>query len=406
LHCLDLVRRRVVWTYGLPQPFPRAPSSAGRRAVAIAFRPWSSLLTSAGILERSRATGGVIFVGSRHVFVRARRELIALDARSGEPVWRLDGLRPQTRVLATDRIVYLLPPQKEKTVALRAEDGQPLTAPNLAESLARAVHMSGFELTVLTNENVKAGASGGLLQLRAVLKRLDVRNGRARWQRSFGWNDLAALLDRRHLCLLAPDGGVQRVDLVSGTCETLDALSLGPPQPETAERPESEPSSDGNRSASKGAALLHAATDRYLVADPDQFYIVVNHRQSTFFAQPLPSVRTHGYLFAYDRQTGRRLWSQPIEQQAMILERFDLSPYLVFAVQKPKQDGKLSYRSLALLFVDKRDGRRVLETQIPTYYSNFTSADISLAEQYVELRTYNERLRIVASPAPGKPPAE
>ncbi|NOX53082.1 MAG: PQQ-binding-like beta-propeller repeat protein, partial [Planctomycetes bacterium] len=406
LHSLDVPHRRVVWTFGLPDPLLRISASVGRRATAHAFSSWNSLMASAGLLERSRAERAVVFVGARHVCLRARRELIVLDVRTGEPVWRLQGLSPQTRLLATDSVVYLIPPERQKAAALRTDDGKPIPVRNLIELLTRALHMSGSEVTVFQTETASVSSSG-LPQRRATLKRIDVRSGRLRWRESFAWDLAVAPLDRRHLCVLSGDGSVERFDLVNGRREPLEALSLA------AVRSEASPDVAPNKTTSERlqrpaslAALLRTASDRYLVADPDQFYIVVNQRQSSFFSQPLPSVRTHGYLFAYDRHTGRRLWSQRVAQQALVLEQFDLSPYLVFAVQKPKQEGKLSYRSLGILFLDKRDGRAVVRVEVPTYYSNFTSVDVNVAEKYVELRTYNERLRIAASSAPVEPSAD
>ena len=51
--------------------------------------------------------------------------------------------------------------------------------------------------------------------------------------------------------------------------------------------------------------------------------------------------------------------------------------------------------SVNILVIDKRTGRKVLST-VDLSASNFRSLELNMAERYIELRSYNQRVRLIA----------
>jgi hypothetical protein len=51
---------------------------------------------------------------------------------------------------------------------------------------------------------------------------------------------------------------------------------------------------------------------------------------------------------------------------------------------------------MELLAIDKKSGRRLLDVPIPTNGGGFRSMNINLPDRYIELRSYNEIIRLEA----------
>ncbi len=76
-----------------------------------------------------------------------------------------------------------------------------------------------------------------------------------------------------------------------------------------------------------------------------------------------------------------------------MLERLAFSPYLVFSSRKFEQKGRLNLWSLQLMVIDKHTGAKLLDEK-STAQPGFRSLTISTVDRYIELRSYQERVRL------------
>ncbi|HEY2252469.1 MAG TPA: hypothetical protein VGH74_15455, partial [Planctomycetaceae bacterium] len=116
-------------------------------------------------------------------------------------------------------------------------------------------------------------------------------------------------------------------------------------------------------------------------------------QHANFYNEQVPSVRVNGVVLAIDLASGKQRWRQPVPGQNLMLERLAFSPYLVFASRKHEQKGQLPLWSLQLLVIDKQTGAKLLDEK-SSAQPGFRSMTISTADRYIELRSYQERVRL------------
>ena len=160
-----------------------------------------------------------------HAFIPLRNgELVAVDLRTGEPVWSVDQSVDRSPV-AGDRLVFVA--GDDQLIALRAGDGQPHWQLPLADRVAAPLLLNTGWLIVAT-------AAGELLALRA-------RDGREMWRRSLdstptvgpaiaGERLLVSLADGRIVTLALATGAVLWERELSGLPQgilPLDAVFVG-----------------------------------------------------------------------------------------------------------------------------------------------------------------------------------
>ncbi|HLJ40676.1 MAG TPA: hypothetical protein VKT50_04235, partial [Candidatus Acidoferrales bacterium] len=80
----------------------------------------------------------------------------------------------------------------------------------------------------------------------------------------------------------------------------------------------------------------------------------------------------------------------------LMLERMTFSPFLVFASRKFEQKGgkvPIHVWSLQLLAIDKLSGTKLLDEK-SSAQPGFRSINVNALERYVELRGFNDRMRL------------
>jgi len=146
-----------------------------------------------------------------------------------------------------------------------------------------------------------------------------------------------------------------------------------------------------------------------LFADPDRFYLFLDRDPSTpsssgTLRQPVynNSIRTHainGPLYAFDRITGKRLWSYGdglgiLENQMLILEQFSELPVIIFA--GPMQTQNNRQFTYPVVILEKARGRLILNRTIPYNGNFFHNINVNAKNGIIELNRFD--LRIVISP--------
>ncbi|MGL6094939.1 MAG: hypothetical protein ACRC7O_03930, partial [Fimbriiglobus sp.] len=144
-----------------------------------------------------------------------------------------------------------------------------------------------------------------------------------------------------------------------------------------------------------------AVVDPLLLADGERYYLFLN-RPADAAKNPqiyghtmVKSQRVNGGAYAFDRATGRQLWhteERQLENQSVIVERFDDLPVLIAAAQV-RDDGSQNF-VYRVVVIDKQLG---LLRHYRGYPQNgfFVSMTTDPKTRAIELWRYDLRLRIV-----------
>jgi outer membrane protein assembly factor BamB len=288
---------------------------------------------------------------------QGRRNLTVLDSLTGEVCWIYTGVRPSTHTLGGDEVVYLRPTDGQSPLALRASDGKRLDVKNLPETLNRAIHAvhDNFVLS-------------GLPEGKPGLRLFDPIAGRDLWTIALAKGAVMAMLENDRLAVLeAGDGKFGVIDLATG--KRHDMATIAPED-------------------------IKGKPEFYALSDNNHVYLLVNKGQNqNYYSEQVPFVRASGLVMSFDSASGKLRWKQPVQAQNLMLERMTFSPFLVFSSRKYEQKGKLNFWSLHLLAIDKYSGTKLLDEKSAAQ-PGFRSVTVSAAERYVELRSYNERVRL------------
>lgn len=358
IHGLSPVERKVLWTHplesrlGTQNYYGRNQNPIAPMQQATSFRN----RTSSGVNNNP----GMLGVANHQVVCYlGRRTLNVLDALSGEIRWTYYGVRPGSLVFGNEQLVFLRPADGSEALALRTLDGKPLKIPGLVGLLDRAVQVTDRGIVVAETSTVPPVVK---IRLHDPIAGKDV------WSADFPRGVLMSNLDQNQLALFDPAGKFSLLNLASGAVQNLGEIS---------------------------ADDLKARQEVIALADNVNVYLIINRSgNQNYYSEQVPFVRANGAIFAFDPRAGKLRWKQAVTGQNLVLERIDFSPFLLFATRKYEQKGNAPVWSLAVLAVDKTNGTKLLDVASPSQQPGFRSVTINAAERFVELRTYNERVRL------------
>lgn len=383
IHGLSPVERKVLWTRTLEQrPTPNYYYNHGGYGSS---PPMQSLgaygggmgLGRDGLRRRSRMhysqgmpqQAGLSFANTEIVGYQGRRTFTVLDAASGEVLWSHDRVRPGTRIIAGPEIVCIVPPNGQAAQILRAIDGQPVSStamgtssgPAGTESWRSVIDLVGARDLILT---VPEGNSS------TKVKRFDPVANREVWSVHLPRSAFYSLLENDWLAILQPDGWYKSLDLETGRLHTLVQVP-------SAERLNQN--------------------ELFSVIDYDNLYLIVNNQsnQNYYYNNGIPLVKASGVVYAIDLETRKLRWKQKVEGQNLLLERLDYLPALVFATQRYEQRNRMGYSAFYLQVLDKKTGQMLLKESSQSQ-NGFQALWLHPADQAIELRGYQERIRITA----------
>ena len=374
VHCLSPAERKVRWTKpldvrGRPAGYYRSPNVA-----RIQRMEQGNGVVSRSSLAQQSLTGGMLAAANAdYVCTCGRRRFTVLDTLTGEVRFHRDGLPQNSRIYGTDDVIYVVPQDGSQPVALRALDGKQLDVPDFTKLLAGAVHTVGNGFVLVESQVVEANIIASLFGqslTKTIVRLYDPLTRRESWKHELGGGTYLSLLPEGQLAVLKSDGALELIDLQTGAVKPIGTVD----------------SSD-----------LKSKTELYTVADDGRVYLFVNRKRSGshYYSSGLPSVRVNGLALAFDRSTGKQLWRQEVSGQNLILEQLDNLPILIFSARKYVRKGGAGYTLWSLTALDKRTGRKLIDVETPTN-SSFRWLDVNMVARYVDLRSYNERLRLTA----------
>ncbi|OYW24300.1 MAG: hypothetical protein B7Z55_02645, partial [Planctomycetales bacterium 12-60-4] len=376
LQILSPVRRELVWStsVGSSPDIEFQP----HRPVPSGLIDTSALDDNDGLFWtfRDNRQGRLAVCNHRAIGILGRRSLDVFDPQSGKLRWSHRNLPVNALVFGTEEAICVIDASNEQALVYRTRDGRPMVLPQFHQNLQQA-------LTLIDNDLIQVTRTSGLRLFNLAVGKVEVRRrnlvtGTDRWAVEFRPGTHLGCLGEDGLLAIGPkerksQGGqsVEFLDLRTGRRQMLDRLPF------------------------------HKNVDGFTpLIDRDRIYLLVNHGDygNYNYGDSLPSTRIHGTVFAWDRSSGRLLWSRKINDQNLILDRFEASPVLIFLARNWKQVGQATYTTLHLLALNKETGEPLHDSQTPSLFNGFHGIQLTEPEHEVELVSYNMRLRLTSAP--------
>lgn len=381
IHFLAPVERRVVWTRPVDATGLGGEYRAPHHGQTQPLRPGSQFAARYSLLSRSTQRGMLAAANTEYVCLYGRREFQVLDAETGEIRWKCSNVPQHTNIFGNEDVIYMIPPDRTNAAAFRASDGKRLEVDKLGDLLVTAVAVTPRGLVTVD------GVSGGILGIeapRTVVRLVDPVARKEFWKVEYPGGTKLSLLDDARILAISASGEIERIDLADG-----GILKFREKYP---------------------SAALRGPGDVYAITDRDRLFLLrsPNRRRPLEYPEGFRSTLTVGNeVFAFDARDGALLWQRSVSPHSLVLDSIQDSPMLTFVWRTLVSNKEFGHWSVHILVIDKRTGRQVLSTS-DMAASNFRTLELNMAERYIELRSYNQRLRLIAVNRPSAsatPPA-
>jgi outer membrane protein assembly factor BamB len=242
-------------------------------------------------------------------------------------LWTREGIRPGTELFGDSRFLYAVGPDEIDAVVFNAVDGTLLGSRRLPPKRQRKETIGSRIVT------------WGLSDNRQVLSLHDPWTGTDVWSHQFEDTADAVVIESDEALVLEPSGKVSCVTLADGNVRFVA-------------RAEAEPR----------LSRIHAIRSR------DEYVLIANEWAAapTGWGDPVTgAIPVQGRVYGYDRQTGKRLWTTPIERQGIDLRQPSQVPVLTFVCRfdQPRVNGPGIDTQQGLTILDKRNGRVVFDNR-------------------------------------------
>ena len=379
LHAISPLEKRVLWTKTLDN------SGEGSIQLRNDSRQLITPMTGPGrddsapslLLQRSMSMGNLNVIQPDYLCLYGRRTLSILDPRTGEQRWQRDALPVNAQVVGNRDAVFVTNSDRNDAVAYRIADGKSLDMPGLGRLLRNALLASGSSFLLFEQPGSAPLAAFGIRSSKStkyILRMYDPIARKTDWHLEYPAGTVVSPLGTSEVIVARADGQVERVNAATGKVSLMEAVPKSPGGP-------------------KRPGQLQ---EKYLLADDDRIYLIANEPdlKNHWFGESLASVRTHGTIYTYSRRDNRLLWSQPIDHQNLVVDRFSAMPVLLFVSRSLRQQ-RPDIGALNVKVLHKQTGRILLDTKIASTYSGFHALDVKPEVPSIELKSYNGRLRLL-----------
>lgn len=388
IHALQVLDNRVAWTYT-----PNVTGLAVSRLRSPARRSTSLFNDVAGFqrmfnLDSYTTPTGFLLAANEFVVLTYDEQLHALDPLTGDLLWSRDGLDRRVHAeLLDDQIVLI---QKGKAELLRVVDGQTLDVSLSKEMLDRSLTLTPDGCLRLTKHETEDHWTMSLESFDGT---------QTSWAVNIDADAKLLQLDAATVVIQDVDGRLATLNLHSGV---LTELGMIP------------------------GDLLKAQKRVYGYGDAENVYIMVAHGDGRSSYVSIPSLRASGTLLVYSRHSGF-LWSQSTEEltkqiqppevqlrleeeeakreeknkkpprswsMSLVIDELGDLPMLLFISDQPENRDRIYYRRLMMAGLDKQTGEIVFKWHRVSNSGGFSYFHVDTRDRYIDLRTYNERLRL------------
>ena len=308
---------------------------------------------------------------SECVVVRSQRRLQGLDPLTGEVLWKREGLPSQANFDATSELILVALPAQKKMELWSTWDGRSLNPDNWSAHAELATFFVENHLVEMARDKPKDLPQGQQLwQARHPV------TGQIRWKLPLPSGTTGAWLPGHQCVLMAPDFQLQLLDLRTGQVRSLGRLD---------------------------PADMKRMSDVVAVKTRETLYLIVNQKsrfQGELFPEDFATQRISGQLIALDLRRGEQRWKQAIANQYLATELLGEGPVCLLASRKFRQQAFEGQWTVHLEAYDAWTGQQVFKVE-SSVQAGYDDVSFNLPGRYVELRSYNERLRLMpVAPAP------
>lgn len=368
LNCYSVADRQILWTRSieLPEGYPHNRAQHGR-----------SLQPGTDWVRQMSGTpvNPVPVVQPDYLCLRGHKSLTVLDARSGRPRWTMSLSERNRRIIPVGSTLAFVQPDGKIDFACDALDGAPVALTESGDSWRHVLTMSDRQVVSVRTDPPLTEAEGSeqdKASRRLFVECRTLAGGDVLWSQEFDAKNAFARLGPASLAVLRDRGQFQLVDLMTGEVKPFDRIPAA-------------------------LRLGTAAREYRLLSDADRIYLVQQTGQAEFHPDPsAPSISLNGHLLAFDRESGRLLWTRPVENGQLITAQFQHCPALLI---RTGETDELSVSGGRLLVIDRLSGGELLSYPLADS-SSLHSLKVDPFGTSLELHSASERIVIRAQQQP------
>jgi outer membrane protein assembly factor BamB/tetratricopeptide (TPR) repeat protein len=290
------------------------------RGMAGLFTDRTSMIDHLG-----RPVAKVVAVQPGAICCLDRGSLTAYDPLTGRLLWRRTDAEPADSGSGDESLVVLLDRRGKRVEFLRTLDGKQIAERRLAAKSSELKWLEGRDALI---QSVDPGG------MRAT--RIDLLANEIKWTRLFATASHLVRLDSDRYAIAEPDGTCRLLNAATGVPVTTEKIA-----------------------GTEHCLQLYATSDerRFYIAFSKPFADSENVRpngQRDDSRNPL----VNGMISAFDRLSGKLLWSRRFDDGVFELDQSRVAPALVFSyrhVEKGDEEGGIPWPYLHA--IDKRTGR-------------------------------------------------
>jgi outer membrane protein assembly factor BamB len=348
---IDLMDRRVLWERSITPP------------------------TSAVDPQALGSVGQTGPVDSPYVCLQTRQGFQLVDALTGTLLWRRADFTFPVTMFGDDRHVYTVETNGRDSSArgrcLRLGDGAEITVPEFAQ-LFQSFQVTSYGRTVLVEG--ESDANGPIWRL------YDVHAGKNVWSVPVPVNTviLNSTIDGLG-GYVTPRGELTIMELK--TKKTLLNTKL--------ERAHMEKLNQ--------ASLFGDDTNYYLALSAPADNQHTNGEATANWQGTEENVPVNGYLYAFNRKTGKLAWFHALENQYLLMDQQEELPILLASSNVNRMVGSGQIRFTMTCAIDKRTGKQIYRQEFPNNGSDqpFCSIHFDRGTGAVELNSPTRKVRLM-----------
>lgn len=372
LHFFDLVEQKLIWSQKLET---KQTSSYYSRSFGVSPAPMGSETT---LIHRHhpsialRNKGTIAAANTDYTCYYSRRKIVLIDTRTGKARWTHENVDKDTRVLGDDQMIYLVTRDRVTKKILRASDGKQMELGDINDKLKNAIYQGDSDFVSIKQQNriipskTKPKATVQIIEI--SLECMNPLLKEKKWNHTFPLYSKFGIFNSHYLSVLTPEGEISLVDLQTGKKMSLASISQ---------------------------AELKKHKNFYLVGDNQYLYFVTHSpvSNSNTVSVSASSVPINGKLYTYDRQSGKRLWSQQFQQKSLILNPDNQLPVNLFVSRKYKRVDNKTTNMIYLKALDKQTGKILIDWEAPIH-TNIIAFKVDHQQKMMEILTYKARIRL------------
>jgi hypothetical protein len=290
------------------------------RGIAGLFTDRTSMIDHLG-----RPVAKVVAVLPGAICCLDRGNLTAYDPLSGRLLWRRTDAPPADSGSGDESLAVLLDRRAKRVEFLRTLDGKRVAERRLAAKGSELRWLEGRDALIQSVDPHGMRAS-----------RIDLLANEVKWTRLFATASHLVRLDSRRYAAAEPDGTCHLVSAASGALVTSEKIA-----------------------GTEHCLQMYATSDerRFYLAFSKPFADSENFRANGQ-RDDSRSPMVNGMLCAFDRTSGKLLWSRRFDDGIFEMDQSRVAPALIFSyrhVEKGDDEGGISWPYLHA--IDKRTGR-------------------------------------------------